>query len=102
MTAQDLKESTCTSCAIDNDHSVYWTPPLYFQHSNGTIQKVIQDASVNTMLRESITRSIRPEWPLRREGAQSATAVSLTSRLLIEEFGAWTSECSVRVVVGID
>jgi Domain of unknown function (DUF1996) len=41
-TADDILASKCTSCAIDKDNSVYWTPTLYFQHSNGTFQKVVQ------------------------------------------------------------
>lgn len=41
-TPDDILASNCTSCAIDKDKSVYWTPPLYFQHSNGTFQKVTQ------------------------------------------------------------
>ncbi len=41
-TSDDLLASNCTSCAIDRDHSVYWTPLLYFRHSNGTFEKVTQ------------------------------------------------------------
>jgi hypothetical protein len=41
-TAKDLINSKCTSCAIDKDFSVYWTPPLYFQHANGSFEKVPQ------------------------------------------------------------
>lgn len=41
-TPDDLLASKCTSCAIDKDLSAYWTPPLYFQHANGTFQKVPQ------------------------------------------------------------
>jgi hypothetical protein len=41
-TSDDLLASNCTSCAIDKDHSVYWTPILYFHHSNGTFEKVTQ------------------------------------------------------------
>lgn len=41
-TSDDLLASNCTSCAIDKDHSVYWTPVLYFHHANGTFEKVTQ------------------------------------------------------------
>ena len=41
-TSDDLLASNCTSCAIDKDRSVYWTPLLYFQHSNGTFERVTQ------------------------------------------------------------
>lgn len=41
-TSDDLLASECTSCAVDKDRSVYWTPLLYFRHSNGTFEKVTQ------------------------------------------------------------
>jgi Domain of unknown function (DUF1996) len=41
-TSDDLLASNCTSCAIDKDLSAYWTPLLYFRHSNGTFQRVTQ------------------------------------------------------------
>ncbi|KAK4621614.1 hypothetical protein CLAFUR4_07467 [Fulvia fulva] len=33
---------SCTSCAVKQDHSAYWTPALYFQHANGTTVMVQQ------------------------------------------------------------
>ena len=42
VTSDDLLASNCTSCAIDKDRSVYWTPLLYFQHTNGTFERVTQ------------------------------------------------------------
>ena len=41
-TPQDLVDSDCTSCAVTQDKSAYWTPPLYFLHSNGTAEMVEQ------------------------------------------------------------
>ncbi len=41
-TSDDLLASKCTSCAIDKDLSAYWTPLLYFQHKNGTFERVTQ------------------------------------------------------------
>lgn len=29
-------EGACTSCAVTQDHSAYWTPALYFVYSNGS------------------------------------------------------------------
>ncbi|CZT21443.1 related to glyoxal oxidase precursor [Ramularia collo-cygni] len=30
----------CTSCGVTEDMSAYWTPPLYFQHEDGTVEMV--------------------------------------------------------------
>ncbi|KAK3696339.1 hypothetical protein LTR37_018004 [Vermiconidia calcicola] len=35
-------DGTCTACSVTQDHSAYWTPPLYFQYSNGTTVMVPQ------------------------------------------------------------
>ncbi|EXJ93519.1 hypothetical protein A1O1_01911 [Capronia coronata CBS 617.96] len=39
-TLDDLLVSNCTSCSITQDHSVYWAPRMYFEHSNGTFEMV--------------------------------------------------------------
>lgn len=39
-TADDLLQSTCTSCEIAQDHSAYWAPPLYFMGDDGTVEAV--------------------------------------------------------------
>lgn len=41
-TGADLKKGDCTSCAVTQDKSAYWTPALYFMHENGTAQIVEQ------------------------------------------------------------
>ncbi len=41
-TSADLLASNCTSCAVKQDKSAYWTPPIYFQHTNGTTEIVPQ------------------------------------------------------------
>lgn len=41
-TAADLLTSNCTSCAVQQDKSAYWTPALYFMHNNGTTTIVNQ------------------------------------------------------------
>ncbi|KAJ5536109.1 hypothetical protein N7513_009295 [Penicillium frequentans] len=38
--SETLRESNCTSCAIMQDMSAYWTPALYFMHTNGSAQVV--------------------------------------------------------------
>ncbi|KAF1352923.1 hypothetical protein EJ07DRAFT_135293 [Lizonia empirigonia] len=37
-----LVQSNCTTCAVLEDMSAYWTPPLMFSHTNGTIEIVPQ------------------------------------------------------------
>lgn len=34
------EEYDCTSCGVREDMSAYWTPPLYFEHQNGTTEMV--------------------------------------------------------------
>lgn len=35
-----LRKSNCTSCAVQQDLSAYWTPALYFMHPNGSAELV--------------------------------------------------------------
>jgi hypothetical protein len=42
VTADSLMESKCTSCRVTQDNSVYWTPSLHFQYTNGTTVLVPQ------------------------------------------------------------
>lgn len=37
---ETLRESNCTSCAVMQDKSAYWTPALYFMHTNGSAEVV--------------------------------------------------------------
>lgn len=32
----------CTSCAVTEDKSAYWTPAVYFKHDNGSYELVPQ------------------------------------------------------------
>ncbi|KAF8460596.1 hypothetical protein BDZ91DRAFT_766127 [Kalaharituber pfeilii] len=41
-TYEDLMRGTCTSCQVKQDKSAYWTPPLYFQHADGSFELVPQ------------------------------------------------------------
>ena len=40
-TYDSLRTAKCTSCEIQADKSGYWTPQLYYQHSNGSFEEVI-------------------------------------------------------------
>lgn len=43
-TFDDLAKCTgkedCTTCNVKEDKSAYWTPPLYFQHQDGSVEMV--------------------------------------------------------------
>ncbi|KAL8667681.1 MAG: hypothetical protein Q9202_000536 [Teloschistes flavicans] len=39
-TYDTLRQASCTSCAVQDDKSAYWTPKLYYQHSNGSFEEV--------------------------------------------------------------
>ncbi|KAI9830739.1 MAG: hypothetical protein M1819_005403 [Sarea resinae] len=39
-TYDDLIKSECTSCEVQADKSAYWTPQLYYEHSNGSFETV--------------------------------------------------------------
>ena len=39
-TYNDLRAANCTSCEVSADKSAYWTPLLYYQHSNGSFEEV--------------------------------------------------------------
>ncbi|KAL8771573.1 MAG: hypothetical protein Q9209_003016 [Squamulea sp. 1 TL-2023] len=39
-TYQTLLQAPCSSCEIQDDKSAYWTPSLYYQHSNGSFEEV--------------------------------------------------------------
>lgn len=41
-TYEDLVGGDCTSCAVRQDKSAYWTPALYFQHDDGSFESVNQ------------------------------------------------------------
>lgn len=41
-TYEDVTGADCTSCAVTQDKSVYWTPAMYFKHEDGTFELVSQ------------------------------------------------------------
>jgi len=42
-TQDSLLASTCSTCEVQDDKSAYWTPQLYYAHSNGTVEEVQND-----------------------------------------------------------
>ncbi|KAI5287429.1 hypothetical protein KEM52_001586 [Ascosphaera acerosa] len=40
--SDELRSADCTSCAVTEDLSAYWTPPLYFEYANGSTVMVEQ------------------------------------------------------------
>lgn len=42
----ELLASNCTSCSVRQDKSAYWSPYLYFQHANGTLQMVLKSGGL--------------------------------------------------------
>ncbi|KAI0880342.1 WSC-domain-containing protein [Annulohypoxylon maeteangense] len=45
-TYEELLESRCTSCEIQDDKSAYWTPQLYYEHTNGSFEEVPNSGTV--------------------------------------------------------
>ena len=45
-TYNSVRNASCTSCEISVDKSNYWTPQLYYEHSNGSFEKVPNDGMV--------------------------------------------------------
>lgn len=41
-TYEDVLAGDCTSCAVPQDMSVYWTPSMYFKHADGSFELVPQ------------------------------------------------------------
>ncbi|KAK6075662.1 WSC domain-containing protein [Seiridium cupressi] len=62
-TFADLSASSCTSCEIQDDKSAYWTPQLYYQHSNGTFQEVPNGGHVVYYLGRGDNRSAIEPFP---------------------------------------
>ncbi|KAK9777839.1 hypothetical protein AB5N19_04550 [Seiridium cardinale] len=45
-TYDSIMAGNCTSCAVTEDLSAYWTPAMYFQYANGTFELVQQDGGM--------------------------------------------------------
>ena len=51
----------CTSCSVQDDKSAYWTPQLYYEHSNGSFEEVPNEGTVVYYLGRGDNRtSIKP------------------------------------------
>ncbi|EED17740.1 conserved hypothetical protein [Talaromyces stipitatus ATCC 10500] len=46
VTQDDLLQSSCTSCAVTQDRSAYWAPPLMFLYPNRSSTMVNQDGGI--------------------------------------------------------
>lgn len=64
-----LLESDCTSCAVTQDKSAYWTPALYFMHANGSAEMV-----------EQVGGMLAYVHPARGEGAYIELEILRTNR----------------------
>lgn len=40
---KSLQTSTCSTCQVQDDHSAYWTPSMFYQHPDGTFESVPND-----------------------------------------------------------
>ena len=60
-TYEDLQQAECTSCEVQADKSAYWTPQLYYQHSNGQFEEVENNGMlINYLNRADIAGNIKP------------------------------------------
>ncbi|KAE9401313.1 hypothetical protein BT96DRAFT_992198 [Gymnopus androsaceus JB14] len=50
VTTAQLRKSKCTTMPIQQDHSSYWFPTLYFQHKNGSFSDVSLYVVAHSML----------------------------------------------------
>ncbi|KAI1799599.1 WSC-domain-containing protein [Daldinia bambusicola] len=62
-TYEDLISSQCTSCEIQDDKSIYWTPQLYYQHANGSFEEVPNGGTVVYYLGRGENRSNIEPFP---------------------------------------
>ncbi|KAI2613481.1 WSC-domain-containing protein [Hypoxylon fragiforme] len=62
-TYQDLIDSQCTSCEIQDDKSIYWTPQLYYEHANGSFEEVPNGGTVVYYLGRGENRSNIEPFP---------------------------------------
>lgn len=81
---QSLQQSNCTSCEIGADKSAYWTPILYYQHSNGTYEEVHNEGmTVYYLGRGDNKTNIQPFPPGFKMLSGVATARSYDTQMLI-------------------
>lgn len=81
---QSLQQSNCTSCEIGADKSAYWTPILYYQHSNGSLEEVHNEGmTVYYLGRGDNKTNIQPFPPGFKMLSGVATARSYDTQMLI-------------------
>ncbi len=62
-TYETLLAAPCTSCEIKQDKSAYWTPQLYYKHTNGSFQEVTGSGTVVYYLGRGENRSNIEPFP---------------------------------------
>lgn len=62
-TYENLIASQCTSCEVQDDKSIYWTPQLYYQHTNGNLEEVPNGGTVVYYLGRGENRSNIEPFP---------------------------------------
>ncbi|KAH7276186.1 hypothetical protein B0J15DRAFT_476657 [Fusarium solani] len=62
-TYDDLQASRCSSCEVQDDKSAYWTPQLFYQHSNGSFELVPNGGTVVYYLGRGENRSNIEPFP---------------------------------------
>ncbi|ERF69122.1 hypothetical protein EPUS_01078 [Endocarpon pusillum Z07020] len=63
-TYDSLLAAPCTSCEVQKDKSAYWTPQLYYKHTNGSFQEVFASGTtVYYLSRGDNRRNIEPFPP---------------------------------------
>ncbi|RGP81502.1 fungistatic metabolite [Fusarium longipes] len=62
-TFDSLQASRCTSCEVQDDKSAYWTPQLFYQHTNGSFQMVPNGGTVIYYLGRGENRSNIEPFP---------------------------------------
>ncbi|KAL8903608.1 MAG: hypothetical protein Q9207_003810 [Kuettlingeria erythrocarpa] len=82
-TYDSLLQSNCTSCEIQDDKSAYWTPLLYYQHSNGSFEEVAHGGMTVYYLGRGDDRNIQPFPPGFRMVSGKASARSYDQKALI-------------------
>ncbi|KAL8926746.1 MAG: hypothetical protein Q9208_002820 [Pyrenodesmia sp. 3 TL-2023] len=82
-TYDSLIQSNCTSCEIQDDKSAYWTPLLYYQHSNGSFEEVPHGGMTVYYLGRGDDKNIQPFPPGFRMVSGKASARSYDQNTLI-------------------
>ncbi|KAI0385705.1 WSC domain-containing protein [Hypomontagnella monticulosa] len=62
-TYEDLISSSCTSCEVQDDKSIYWTPQLYYEYTNGSFLEVPNGGTVVYYLGRGENRSNIEPFP---------------------------------------